>query len=88
MLLPVLLKRTVFVFDREFTYPELTYFIIRLNRNVYVNGKPLQKLGSGVYENVLVHKVIANVFVRGYISDEEEEDFYAYVSNLPANMLS
>ena len=96
LLLPILPKGTVFVFDREFTYPELMkflmkngmYFIIRLKRNVYVNGKPLWKLGSGVYENVLVHKVIANVFVRGYISEGGKEDFYAYVSNLPANMLS
>jgi len=75
LLLPILPKGTVFVFDREFTYPELMkflmkngmYFIIRLKRNVYVNGKPLWKLGSGVYENVLVHKVIANVFVRGFL---------------------
>jgi len=64
------------------------YFIIRLKRNVYVNGKPLWKLGPGVYENVLVHKIFVNVFVRGYISEGGKEDFYAYVSNLPANMLS
>jgi hypothetical protein len=49
------------------------YFIIRLKRNVYVNGKPLWKLGSGVYENVLVHKIFANVFVRGYIYQREEK---------------
>ncbi|MGC9003075.1 MAG: transposase, partial [Dictyoglomus sp.] len=60
LLLPILPKKTVFVFDREFTYPELMkflienemYFIIRLKRNVYVNGKPLWKLGPGIYENV------------------------------------
>jgi hypothetical protein len=95
LLLPVLPKRTVFLFDREFTYPDLMkfimskgmYFIIRLKRNVYVNGKPLWKLGPGVYENVFVHKIFANVFVRGYISEGGKKDFYAYVSNLPADML-
>ncbi|MGB9858278.1 MAG: hypothetical protein ACPLKX_09195, partial [Dictyoglomaceae bacterium] len=29
-------KKTVFISDRKFTYPEL-----RLKRNVYINGKPL-----------------------------------------------
>lgn len=29
--------------------------------NIYVNRRPLWKLGPGVYENVLVHKIYAYV---------------------------
>ena len=74
LLLPLIPKGTIFIFDREFTYPLLIKFllsngmnfIIRLKRTVHVNGKPLAELSAGIYENTKVHGIRANVYVRGY----------------------
>jgi hypothetical protein len=96
LLLPLLPKGTVFIFDREFTYPKLMeflkdngmHFVVRLKKTVYVDNKPLTKLPPGIYENVTVHKIRANVYLRGYDIVDKKEDFYAYVSSLPKEKLS
>ncbi len=96
LLLPLLPKGTVFTFDREFTYPDLMkflqengmYFVIRLKKTVNVDGKPITSLASGVYEDVTIHKVRANVYLKGYLQNNKDVDFYAYVSNLPKERLS
>jgi len=96
LLLPLLPKETVFTFDREFTYPKLMeflrdngmYFVIRLKKTVYVDGKSITTLVPGIYEDVVVHKIKANVYLKGYLNINGKTDFYAYVSNLPKEKLS
>jgi len=83
LFLPLIPKGTVFIFDREFTYRRLMEFlkdkgmnfVIRLKKNVYVNEKPMTMLPRGVYEGVLIHGIVANVY-------------YAYVTSLPKERLS
>ncbi|MCX7795853.1 MAG: transposase, partial [bacterium] len=96
LLLPLLQKGTVFTFDREFTFPKLMefleangmYFVIRLKKTVNVDDKPIVSLSSGIYEGVKVHKIRANVYLKGHLKINGREDFYAYVSNLPKEKLS
>jgi len=91
LLLPLIPKGTVFIFDREFTYRRLMEFlkdkgmnfVIRLKKNVYVNEKLITMLPKGIYEGVLIHGIVANVYIRGYEVINGKEDFYAYVTSLP-----
>ncbi|MGC8972341.1 MAG: hypothetical protein ACP5K2_09175 [bacterium] len=59
------------------------YFVIRLKKTVYVDSKPITELSPGIYEDVMVHKIRANVYLKGYLNIDGKTDFYAYVSNLP-----
>ncbi|PMQ00760.1 MAG: hypothetical protein CBR30_09515, partial [Dictyoglomus sp. NZ13-RE01] len=67
LLLPLIPKGTVFIFDREFTYRRLMEFlkdkgmnfVIRLKKNVYVNEKLITMLPKGIYEGVLIHGIVA-----------------------------
>jgi len=96
LLLPLLPRGTVFTFDREFTFPKLMefleanrmYFVIRLKKTVNVDDKPIVTLNPGIYEGVMVHKIKANVYLKGHLNINGKPDFYAYVSNLPKEKLS
>ena len=76
LLLRLLPRGTIFTFDREFTFSKLMefletngmYFVIRLKKTVSVDNKPIVDLNPGVYEGEMVHKIRANVYLKGHLN--------------------